>query len=76
MCPVLKDTCCCRVGEQATFCWRLERMGAADASLLVAYDAYADAEAWSPAGVRSSYVTLPAGPGQPLRQLGLTSLNV
>lgn len=40
-------------------------MGAADASLLVAYDAYADAEAWSPAGVRSSYVSLPAGPGQP-----------
>ncbi len=55
------------MGEQATFCWRLERMGAADAGLLVAYDAYADAEAWSPAGVRSSYVSLPAGPGQPPR---------
>ena len=52
------------MGEQATFCWRLERMGPADASLLIAYDAFADAEAWSPAGVRSSYVSLLAGPGQ------------
>ena len=39
-------------------------MGAPGApSLLVAYDAFADAEAWSPAGVRSSYVSLSAGPG-------------
>ena len=52
------------MGEQATLCWRLERIGAADAGLLIACDAFADAEAWSPAGVRSSYVSLSAGPGQ------------
>ena len=56
------------MGEQATFCWRLERLGAADAGLLVAYDAFADAEAWAPAGVRSSYVSLPGGPGWLQRQ--------
>ena len=50
------------------FCWRLERMGAADAGLLVAYEAFADAEAWAPAGVRSSYVSLPGGPGRLQRQ--------
>lgn len=61
-CIMLTAGCCLRVGEQATFCWRLERLGAADASMLVAYDAFADAEAWSPAGVRGSYVALPAGP--------------
>ena len=52
-----------RVGEQATFCWRLERVGAAESALLVGYEAFADADAWSPAGARSSYVALHASPG-------------
>ena len=53
------------------FCWRLEHMGAAGAGLLVAYEAFADAEAWVPAGVRSSYVSMPGGPGQLQRQTSL-----
>ena len=52
-----------RVGEQATFCWRLERVGAAEGATLVGYEAFADADAWSPAGARSSYVALHASPG-------------
>ena len=55
-----------RVGEQATFCWRLERMGAAEGATLVGYEAFADADAWSPAGARSSYVALHASPGMSL----------
>ena len=74
--PIAQGWSSFRVGEQATFCWRLERIGAAEASLLVAYDAYADAEAWSPAGVRSSCVTLPAGPGQPLPDLSAIRAHI
>ena len=55
-----------RVGEQPTFCWRLERMGAAEGATLVGYEAFADADAWSPAGARSSYVALHASPGMSL----------
>ena len=55
-----------RVGEQATFCWRLERVGAAEGATLIGYEAFADADAWSPAGARSSYVALHASPGMSL----------
>jgi hypothetical protein len=60
----LSSACWRRVGEQAMFCWRLKLMGAADMGLVVAYDAFADAEAWAPSGIRSSYVSLPGGPGR------------
>ena len=54
----------CRLGEAATFCWRLERVGStgvvADVASLVPYEAVADSDAWAPAAPRVSYVTLPS----------------
>ncbi|EIE24384.1 hypothetical protein COCSUDRAFT_52946 [Coccomyxa subellipsoidea C-169] len=56
-----------RLGEAATFCWRLERVGStgvvAEVASLVPYEAVADSDAWAPAAPRVSYVTLPSQAG-------------
>lgn len=54
--------CICRLGETATFCWRLERVGSvggvSEVPSLVAYEAVADSDAWVPGAPRVSYVLL------------------
>lgn len=61
---MLNPLCMCRLGEAATFCWRLERVGSvgvpSEVTSLVAYEAAADGDAWAPAAPRVSCVTLPS----------------